>query len=226
MAWHRAFFKGEDVWDDPNTGEHVLAGFCENVVGKLKSPVAEKETPVKVRDTAPAVVAQPPPNNPVLKVGCPNGRTLTANAWSLKALPEELRKKAEGHIDMANARESAGGQNLGAYQTDALSRTLGKRLREEVKTRALVVTDIIVGYVDINPRTKQVVTRDIGTLQMVGGIGTFRFSDDPRTHTAVEVAWPTTEFVSPTISGGFRRLRVFPNEWGTWCSTNVHGLVP
>lgn len=58
MGWHRAFFKGEDAWDDPNTGEHILAGFCENVVGSQRSPVAEKVTPVKVRGAASAPVKE------------------------------------------------------------------------------------------------------------------------------------------------------------------------
>lgn len=35
VGWHRAFFKGEDVWFDVNTGEPVFAGDCGNVVGKL-----------------------------------------------------------------------------------------------------------------------------------------------------------------------------------------------
>lgn len=34
-GWHRAFFKGEEVWFDVNTGEPILAGECGNVVGKL-----------------------------------------------------------------------------------------------------------------------------------------------------------------------------------------------
>lgn len=46
-GWHRAFFKGEDVWFDVNTGEPVFAGDCGNVVGKplvsLPTRVVAKE---------------------------------------------------------------------------------------------------------------------------------------------------------------------------------------
>lgn len=38
VGWHRAFFKGEDVWFDVNTGEPILAGECGNVVGKPVAP--------------------------------------------------------------------------------------------------------------------------------------------------------------------------------------------
>lgn len=34
-GWHREFFEGEVVYDDPNTGEHILASACGNVVGVL-----------------------------------------------------------------------------------------------------------------------------------------------------------------------------------------------
>lgn len=37
-GWHRAFFKGEAVWYDVNTGEPILAGACGNVVGKRYVP--------------------------------------------------------------------------------------------------------------------------------------------------------------------------------------------
>ncbi|MEK7114231.1 MAG: hypothetical protein AAB850_01640 [Patescibacteria group bacterium] len=43
-GWKRAFFKGEVVWDDPNTGEHILDVDCGNIVAprpiKSEAPVS------------------------------------------------------------------------------------------------------------------------------------------------------------------------------------------
>lgn len=158
---------------------------------------------------------------------CPNGWSLTANAWSLKTIKTvstELGEKVEAMIAAAKARESMNATRFESYQTDALSRTYGRRLREEVKTRASVTADIAIRYVDIDPQTKKVSSiRDIGVLNVVGGAGTFQFSDDPRQHVARTV-WPM-DFQSPTISGGERLLQIFGYEW-TSCGLNMHGVVP
>lgn len=42
-GWKRAFFKGEVVWDDLNTGEHILAGDCGNIVAPV--PIKPKVLP-------------------------------------------------------------------------------------------------------------------------------------------------------------------------------------
>lgn len=56
-AWKRAFFKGEVVWDDPNTGEHILAGDCSNIIAprpvKLTPPRKVVDECAKVRITVP-----------------------------------------------------------------------------------------------------------------------------------------------------------------------------
>lgn len=148
---------------------------------------------------------------------CPNGRTLTANAWSLKALPEELRNKAEGHIAAANNR-AAGPE---AYKADAVSRSLGGQLRREVKVRAPVTADIQVVFRD--PKTSAVV-QDRSILRLADGVGSMTLSGD-QLGLIVETIWPN-EFVSPTVSGDAHRLWFFPEEWKNYCTMNIHGLVP
>ncbi len=167
----------------------------------------------------------PVPVIPVATGVCPNGYTLTMNAWSLQSFPDAIRKKAMGLIAAAESRDSQNAMNVEAYKADDLSRTLGAQLRREVKIRAPVTTDVTVRYVDVDSQTNKVVTRDIGVVRVVNGTGTFRFPDDPRKHVAVGTVWPAN-FISPTTSGGERRLRVFPGEWENWCALNVHGLVP
>ncbi len=170
--------------------------------------VTTAQAPVAQQTTAPASVVG----------ACPNGYTIIANAWSLKSLGG-LRKEAEGLIAAANARESDGGKSLTAYQGPSVSR-IGARLRTEVKDRAQISGNVLqVRYLD--PQTAKVV-RELGTMTLIQGVGTLRFPDDPREY-VVETVWPR-EFVSPTMSGGERRLRIFPSEWGKFCSMNAHGI--
>ncbi len=171
--------------------------------------VTTVQAPAAQQTTAPAPVVG----------ACPNGYTIIANAWSLQSLGG-LRKEAEELVAAANARESDEGRSLAAYQPSSVSRTLGARLRTDVKVRAQVSGDALqVRYLD--PQTANVV-RELGTMTLTQGVGTFRFSDDPREY-VVETVWPR-EFVSPTMSGGERRLRIFPNEWRKFCSMNAHGI--
>lgn len=164
---------------------------------------------------------------PVVIGACPDGWSLTANAWSLrtiKTISSDLGEKVETMIAVAKARESMNATRFESYQTDALSRTFGKRLREEVKTRAPVTADIAIRYVDVDPQTKKVSSvRDIGVLHVVYGVGTFRFSDDPRQH-VVRTVWPTSS-LSPTVSGGEPLLQIFGYEW-TSCGLHMSGVVP
>lgn len=155
---------------------------------------------------------------------CPDGYRLTGNVWSLKTLPDDLRREAEEHVSAARKRDSAQGTQHEAYQQDDVSRTMGARLRSQVKTRAPVTADITVRYVDSDPETKKLRITELGILHMVNGIGTFVFPDDPRQH-IVGTSWPL-DFISPTRSRQERRLRVYPGEWQNWCTLNVHGLVP
>ena len=168
-----------------------------------------------------AAVPPPPAPRPIAKSSvCPDGWSLTANAWQLESLPSGMRQEAETLIAAAEARESDNARRLEPYKPDAVSRTMGRRLREQVKVRASVNADIIVRFID--PQTASVV-RELGTLQAVNGIGIFRFDEDPRPY-VVETLWPIS-FDSPTMSGGHRRIRLFGSEWTGICAMNEHGLV-
>lgn len=158
---------------------------------------------------------------PVFTTGkCPSGYTLIANAWSLQTLPDGLRQEAEKLMQSANERDSQEATRLDAYKPDDFSRTMGGRLRSEVKVRAPVSADLQVRYLD--PQTGKVV-RELGVMHVVRGVGSFRFSDDPRAY-IVESIWPP-DFVSPAMSGGERRLRLFGREWLDFCAMNKHGAL-
>lgn len=116
LGWHRAFFKGEDAWSDVNTGEYILAGFCENVVEAQKSPVAEKETPIKIRDRTPAI---PPTSGAVAK--CPDVYVINVNVWGRNAL------KLSG-VEQTHAKEELGQGRFAG--TPHVSSTHGRQLRE------------------------------------------------------------------------------------------------
>ncbi len=204
--WHRKCLPNEKVLAYKN--QPLISLTCLNVAIPVSVPVAPAAKPVV-----------PPP--PVVTVKCPQGYAIVANAWSLQALPEDLRREAEEHVTSANARETENATRIDAYQTDAVSRTIGRRLREQVRTRAAITADIAVRYVDSD---RELATQNVGVLRMVNGVGTFRFAEDPRQR-IVGTSWPGN-FVSPTISGGERRLRLFPYEWQDWCTMNIHGLVP
>lgn len=215
VGWHRAFFKGEEVWDDPNTGEHILAGFCENIVGSLKSPAPEKETPMKVRDTTPAVTAT---------VGCSKAfYTLVAHVWSCKALPSELCKKAEKLIAEAEARDTKNATDTNAYKPPDVSRSLYDDLIREPMAKV----DLKVKAQTLNPQTLKV-EDDLGELDIIAGIGDTKLTEVQRAK-IVETIWPD-HFRSPTMSGGKRRIWLFEEEWrkpggGNWCIKHVSGLM-
>ena len=60
-------------------------------------------------------------------------------------------------------------------------------------------------------------------MKLVRGAGSFHFANDPRGY-IVETLWPM-DFLSPALSGGERRLRLFPAEWGNFCTMNEHGIL-
>lgn len=151
---------------------------------------------------------------------CPQGWTLTANAWTLESLPFLMRGEAQSLIRAAQARESDNARRLEPYKPDDVSRTLGRRLREEVRTRASLNADVIIRFID--PQTTRVV-RELGSIHLIHGIGTYRFDEDPRSY-VVETLWPQN-FVSPATSAGSPRLRLFDYEWKGVCAMNEHGIV-
>ncbi len=180
---------------------------------------------VGVPPAAPEASALPLPQKTFVTNACPSGYTLIANAWSLASLPGGffggLRGEAEKLIAAANARNSEEATLLTPYEAPDVSRTLGKRLREEVKTRAPITDDIRIRYLD--QKTGEVV-QELGAVKLVRGVGIFHFPSDPRKY-IVETLWPA-DFLSPAFSGGERRLRLFPAEWGKFCAMNEHGVIP
>jgi hypothetical protein len=165
-------------------------------------------------------------NRPLIGAECQSGWLLIANVWSMNMIPmgvltPGLHGEVKELIRVAESRDSREATLLSAYRGDAVSRTLGARLRSEVKIRAPIADDIQVRYLDAHSGK---LMYDIGVVNLKRGVGSFKFPDDPRTF-VVETLWPI-DFISPTMSGGQRRLRLFPEEWKQWCTMNVHGLVP
>jgi len=153
---------------------------------------------------------------------CPNGYLLVVHAWSLQSLPPDLQRQADELIRAAQVRQSMQATLLRPYRPDAVSRTLGRRLRLEVRTHAPVNADIQVRYLYPGREPAQVAS-EVGTIHLNGGMGKLQMPGDPR-QWVVEIIWPGY-FLSPTTSGGEVRLRRFPDE--PWlCTDNVHGLVP
>lgn len=172
--------------------------------------------PVAAAAPAPARALSAAPTGP-----CPQGYMLTAHAWELSKLPDALRTQAEGLIGAATRRESSNAKNFEAYKPDDFSRTLGGKLRREVKVHALENVHITVRLLD--PTTLAVVEQ-VGPLNLVDGVGSVTLTEAQH-RMIIETIWPAS-FKSPTVSGGARRNRLFPEEWGTWCSMNVHGATP
>lgn len=184
-VWSRACLAGETVLVYKN--KPIASTMCANV-------------------TIPSAVPAPKSAPPAVATSvCPNGWTLTANAWSLKSMPEGLRKEIEARIAAAKERSKA---NLDAFATgDSVSR-YGKRLREEVKVHAPVNADLMI----------QIGNRTVGTLKMVNGVGTFKFAEDPRSDVNT-VTWPG--FISPEEGV----MKIFPREWQV-CEPHSHGITP
>lgn len=148
--------------------------------------------------------------------------SLIANVWSLQQLPNDLRREVEKLIVVAEGRNTHNATNPAGYWGDSVSR-IGWLLRETVGVvRASISAGIEVFYRD--PQTARVV-EGLGVIFVEAGTGKMRLPDDPR-NWVIETIWPTNEFVSPTISGGERRLWLFGEEWKHWCTMNIHGLVP
>ncbi|MDO8569207.1 MAG: hypothetical protein Q7R89_00230 [bacterium] len=159
--------------------------------------------------------------NQVLATSECQTRRLTANVWSRQALPEGLRKEVDRLISIAESRDTRHATDPVGYQGDDVSRTLGARLRKEVRVRAPVNIELQVFYRD--PPTARVV-EDLGVLRVMEGTGSVLPPDDP-CKWIIETVWPEY-FISPAKSGGRRRLWLFPEEWGKWRGMQVHGIVP
>jgi len=188
---------------------------CGNFFWILKE--IPKPLPASAPASAPATVrALAPQAGP-----CPQGYTLTAHAWELSKLPDNLRRQAEALIAAATRRESSQARDQEAYKPDDFSRTLNGRLRREVKVHAPDNVNIPVRLLD--PTTLAVV-EVVGPLNLVNGVGSITLTDQQR-HLIIETIWPAN-YASPTLSGGERRNRLFFHEWVDWCGMNVGGARP
>lgn len=203
--WHRRCYAGEQLLT--YKGRPVASTTCGNPL----IPVAKTVQAAIVPQAAPAVASGT----------CPNGYLLVANAWSLSAMPQGLRDTAMKLVNEAEERDSENASKMDAYKPSAFSRTLGGQLRREVKTRADVNTRIMVNLRD--PVTFKVV-QILDAMEMVSGIGKMSLTKN-QVAMIVETIWPNG-FLSPAMSGGERRVELFPNEWGKWCEMNVHGAKP
>ena len=168
-----------------------------------------------------------PPAKPVPQASiCPDGRWLVANIWSYDSLPSSIQKEVAKMAAVAKSRDTRGATSLAAYQGDAVSRTLGAKLRKEVQVRAPVSLNLEVFYRDPRDIRTARVAYNLGVMRVESGTGSIRLPDDPHKW-IVEVVWPS-DFISPIWSGGKNRLWVPPDDWegGRYCSMNVHGIVP
>lgn len=161
--------------------------------------------------------------SPLVKgpIDCPNGRQLVANVWSYQLLPYVLQGKVVELMKIAKNRNTRNAIDPTGYRGDAVSRTLGTQLRREVRVRAPINIELQVFYRD-SPTAR--IVEDLGILHITGGMGSRVLPDDPR-QWIIETIWPS-DFLSPTMSGGQRRLWLFGDEWKDWCMMNVHGIVP
>ncbi|MCR4275998.1 MAG: hypothetical protein NUV90_01305 [Candidatus Parcubacteria bacterium] len=144
-----------------------------------------------------SIVASTPP--PVATATCP--WTLMLRNYSKQMLPPDLRKQEEALVALANGRSS--------YRGDALSRTMGRDLYYKVQPTGNDVVQVQL----LDPQTMSVVEK-LGTVRLVGGVGTAKLSDEQHKK-VIETIWPDNS-ESPTKSGpsGLHLNRAFPDEWG------------
>jgi len=204
-----------EIWEFDCDGQHKKVGLPEicNNWSLYFVPVAPAPpTPPAKKNAAP----------PAVRVtGCPDGRILITDAWLLHLLPADLRTKAEELIAAAKIRESNNATLLEPYKPDAVSRTVGGPTRRAVKVRAPITADVYVRLLD--PKTAEVV-QDLGVIHLVASVGGITLTEEQHLK-VVETLWPE-DFSSPVVSGGFRRLRLFPEEWKDECRMHVHGFKP
>jgi len=151
---------------------------------------------------------------------CPSGRyQLAFNAWLIPALPLEMQTQAMRLVAIARARDTRQASDPRGYEGEDFSRTLGYRLRHEVRQRHPMITHIEVNYRD--PRTTQVVRR-LGIMPVFAGEGEMELPGDPSQYIVEEII--SDEFVTEAMSGGRRRIWVLPYEW-RMCKKYTHAGV-
>ena len=213
-----------ETWEFECDGQHQKIGLpeiCNN--WSLYPPVPMPPTPVMA-----PTPSRPTPKAVVATGACPKGAALIVQAWTMESIyaaSPGLGKRAEEQVTAAIGRDSENASNRKAYMTDALSRTLGNELVRVVNVRAPVSADIAVTLLD--PVTLAVV-EDLGNYRLVDGMVSVPLTDAQK-EKIVQTIWPGW-FSSPTVSGGARRLWLFPDEWWgkpgglRWCTKDVHGV--
>src|SRR3990167_1521140 len=103
-----------------------------------------------------------------IAVDCPAGRQLVANVWSYQLLPYVIHEKVVELMKIAKGRNTRNATDPAGYREDAVSRTLGSRLRSEVRIRAPVSLSVQIFYRDL--QTARIV-EDLGVMRLTNGAG-------------------------------------------------------
>ncbi len=231
-VWQRRCLKDEHllVYKDKekNVDRPLASTMCGNALFRVKwvvtptlaTPVAQA-APAATVEAKPAVAAAAPAPAPAPAAAkCPNGYEVALNGWDPNDFSPGLHRAYEVLLKAAEVRDSNDARDLEAYKPSAVSRTLGWPFRHEVKKRAAVSSIVQVRLLD--PKTMAV--ESLAAVQLRSGEASVVFSDSDH-NKVIETVWPDDEYASPAKSGGERRLRLFPEEWGKWCKMYVHGVL-
>lgn len=193
-TWHRKCYPNEKVL--VHKDQPLISTTCLNVAVPASQLVPSAPAPKQlVVPTATAV--------------CPKGIVLFANAWTMDSLPPDLLEKAQTFIKKANGRDSDNASRAAAYQgQEDFSGALSDELINRVNVRAPLNIDIAVQLLD--PKTLLEV-EDLGKVPLVDGTAKIYLTEAQRVY-VVQTIWPAW-FSSPTVSGGERRILVFPEVW-------------
>ena len=214
-CFQRPFKPGEKAWVHKTSKRVVFLADCSNTT---RGP-APLPTPVVVDRKPPVTTAQ-----------CPE-LPLVAHAWSEKTISEkspEVYAEYKRLVGIAAQRRTEQATNPRGFLGDDVSRSIGGRLRREVKEHEPLTVDIPVQLRDLaNPS----IVRPYGTIKMVNGIGRITVTSEAR-NSIIETIWPA-DFNSPLASGPedkkVPRLWVFPDKkgdiWNEKCEPmNIHGV--
>lgn len=225
-SWPRKCYEHEKVLvhkSGPN--KPLLSAFCLNPVipGVLAVPVAPPQAATKppAPTVAPSLIPQPLP--PLLVNACQPGEyTIVFDAWDWNrvALVNDLASEVAQLVEVADARESKNATNPKGYTTDSVSAQLGGRLRREVRERA-PVDDLL--FIQLRDPDSFEIVEKVGTVRLVKGVASMTFNDEQRNY-VIEALWPE-RYLSPTVSGGSRRLVHKPEWWNRGKCLHMHGIL-
>lgn len=174
---------------------------------------------------APAPMLSPPKQVDVTTItaGCPNGFTMFLHVRSFSRLPNDLQAEAERLIKIAEARDTNKATNPDGYKGDDVSRTLYAKLSRLPDEKI----DVQVSVQILNSMTLEI-EEDLGTREVTAAFGWVKLTANQLTK-AVQTIWPS-DFRSPPVSGGKRRIILLPDEWrnntgGRFCSKHIMVLA-